>query len=72
MKQSLRLLLILRRLTDGVSVRDLAEQYDVDQKTIRRDLAELRAAGVRLKATTMPHGKKPYRLLRCPLCERRK
>lgn len=54
----------LRRLLDGWwGVRELAEAEGVDQKTIRRDLAAIKAAGFRLIPSTEPHNKKLYRAL---------
>ncbi len=48
MRQVVRQLDILRELQArryGVSVRELAEEYNVDRRTIQRDLGDLREAG---------------------------
>ena len=50
MNQRVRLLTILRRLSAGVAVRELAEEFAVDQKTIRRDLEAIGKAGIKLRA----------------------
>jgi predicted DNA-binding transcriptional regulator YafY len=68
MNQRLRLLTILRRLSAGVAVRELAEEFAVDQKTIRRDLDAIRKAGIKLRAKAGSHGKKVWRVDRCPVC----
>ena len=48
MKQIVRQLDILRELQArhyGMSARELADEYDVDRRTIQRDLGDLREAG---------------------------
>ena len=48
MKQNVRQLDILRELQArhyGMSARELADEYNVDRRTIQRDLEDLREAG---------------------------
>ena len=55
MKQIVRQLDILRELQArryGVSVRELAEEYNVERRTIQRDLGDLREAGFILNEKT--------------------
>jgi predicted DNA-binding transcriptional regulator YafY len=46
----------------GHSVRELAEQFSVSDKSIRRDLEALSSAGFHLKETTEDHGRKRWRI----------
>jgi predicted DNA-binding transcriptional regulator YafY len=62
--RGLRCLLILRRLQRrrGATVRELAEAFAQNQRTIRRDLATIRAAGFRLRVKVEAHARKRYRV----------
>ena len=54
---------ILRTLTSrryGVTVRELADEHGVSQKTIRRDMETLRRAGFRLTEREEAHGRKRW------------
>jgi predicted DNA-binding transcriptional regulator YafY len=69
------LLIALLRGTHGCTLRRLAREAGVCERTIRRDLNALEAAGLpvqRLTDTDSEHGK-PWRLLKgapCPVCNR--
>ena len=57
--------LLLRNLCakrHGVSVREVAEEMGVTQKTIRRDLETFQLVGFKLREETGPHGKKLWRV----------
>ncbi|WP_423785736.1 HTH domain-containing protein [Gimesia maris] len=52
---------LLRKLTaSGVprSVKELADEFEVSTKTIRRDLDSLASVGFRHKESIVPHGEK--------------
>jgi len=54
---------ILRTMTArryGVTIRELANEHGVSQKTIRRDLVTLRRAGFRLAEREEAHGRKRW------------
>lgn len=46
----------------GATVKELAEEAGVNEKTIRRDLATFQTAGFPLEETVGPHGRKSWRL----------
>lgn len=56
------LLRILASRRMGATVKELAQETEVNEKTIRRDLETFRIAGFRLEEATGPHGRKTYRL----------
>ncbi len=63
--QVIRQWIILRTLTarrHGMSIRELAEERGVDQKTIRRDLDKLRSIGFGLVETDGERGRKRWSL----------
>lgn len=65
MKQIVRQLDILRELQArryGVSVRELVDEYNVDRRTIQRDLQDLREIGFLLNATRRPDQRIYYQL----------
>jgi len=54
---------VLRTMTArrfGATVRELAEEHGVSQKTIRRDLETLRDAGFPISERTGTHGRKHW------------
>ena len=57
-----RLLRLLATETEGVAIRDFAEQAGTSLKTIRRDLVMLPKAGFDLEPTVGRHGRKVWRL----------
>jgi predicted DNA-binding transcriptional regulator YafY len=59
-RQWLLLRMLARR--SGAAVKEMAEETGSSQKTIRRDLTTLQAAGFPLDEETAPHGKKLWRL----------
>lgn len=59
---SLRVLRILRQLQSRwCRVKDLATRHEVDEKTIRRDLAVIRKAGFRLRVKVEKYNRRAYR-----------
>ena len=61
----LRQWILLRALSHrryGMTVRDMAAESGVSEKTVRRDLQTLLQAGFRLKETRSDHGRKHWRL----------
>ena len=59
--------LLLRGLCvkrQGVSVREMADEMGVSQKTIRRDLDTLQSVGFKLQETLGRHGRKTWRIER--------
>lgn len=57
--------LLLRRLCvkrTGASVREMADEMSVSQKTIRRDLNTLQSVGFKLHKTVGRHGRKTWRI----------
>ncbi len=56
------LLRTLSTRTDGVGVHALAQQLAVHEKTIRRDLETLQAAGFPIRESTGNHGRKRWQL----------
>jgi predicted DNA-binding transcriptional regulator YafY len=58
------LLRTLGQSGQGVAVRDLAREHEVNEKTIRRDLGTLRGVGFPVESTSGPHGLKRWRLAR--------
>lgn len=60
------LLRILCSRRFGATIKELAQEAGVNQKTIRRDLETFRLAGFRLEEITGPHGRKTYRLSPAP------
>lgn len=57
-----KLLSALGGAPDGLSVQQLARTYEVNEKTIRRDLALLRGVGFPLEETLGQYGRKHWRL----------
>ena len=58
--------LVLKTLSarrNGVTVRELAEEHGVGQKTIRRDLETFQSAGFPLEEITQERGRKAWRLV---------
>ena len=58
--------LLLRGLCSkrqGVSVREMAHEMDVTQRTIRRDLETFQLVGFKLREETGPHGKKRWSMV---------
>jgi len=53
-------ILCCRRM--GATVKELAQEAGVNEKTIRRDLETFQTAGFPLEETVGPHGRKTYRL----------
>lgn len=63
--QLVRQWLMLKKLcvsSEGKSIADLADELEVNAKTIRRDLATLHDAGFPIEETTGPSDRKPYRI----------
>ena len=63
-----RLLRILAARRLGMTVRDLAQELGVDEKTIRRDLERLKALGFPLTYTEGAHGRKVWRVTHLEDC----
>lgn len=57
-----RLLTALSSRRFGVAVRELAEEYGVSQKTVRRDLQLLRRIGLPLEEIEQDHGRKVWKI----------
>ena len=57
--------ILLRRLSShrlGLTVREMADELHVNQKTIRRDLETFQQAGFPLEEIPQDHGRKAWRL----------
>ncbi len=52
----------LSTLPEGETLADLAGQFDVDPKTIQRDIATLRAVGLEVVESTEKFGRKRWRV----------
>jgi predicted DNA-binding transcriptional regulator YafY len=59
------LLTLLASRRQGLAVRELAEELNVGEKSIRRDLETLRGVGFALEETVGERGRKTWRLPGC-------
>ena len=54
----LKLIALLKESPDGMTLKELAGHFGVDEKTIRRSLTQLDKMGVKVGESTGAHGRK--------------
>jgi len=59
----LELIAILKESPDSMTLKELADHFEVDEKTIRRNLAQLDKAGVKVEESTGAHGRKYWNIV---------
>ena len=62
-----KLIDVLKKSKNGMTIEDLAKQLGVDDRTVRRDLTMIKKMGLSIKVTTEAHGRKLWRIEENPL-----
>ena len=62
-----KLIDVLKKSKNGITIADIAGQLGVDDRTVRRDLAKLKKSGLPIRVTTKAHGRKLWRIEENPL-----